>query len=62
MVNHAGVRELELADVTFSPILNSKRSIEILVGADHYFNRVSGEVRKIQGSLVALKTDFGWAL
>lgn len=62
VVDLAGVGELELADVTLSPFLNSARSIEILVGADHYWNMVSGEVRKIQGSLVALKTDFGWTL
>ncbi|XP_040066221.1 uncharacterized protein LOC120839888 [Ixodes scapularis] len=62
VVDLAGVGELELADVTLSPFLNSKRSIEILVGADHYWNMVSGEVRKIHGSLVALKTDFGWTL
>ncbi|XP_040071513.1 uncharacterized protein LOC120844020 [Ixodes scapularis] len=62
VVDLAGVGELELADVTFPPFLNSKRNIEILVGADQYWNMVSGEVRKIHGSLVALKTDFGWTL
>lgn len=62
VVDLAGVGELQLANVTFSPFLNSKRSIEILVGADHYWNMVSGEVRNIHGSLVALKTDFGWTL
>lgn len=52
----------ELEVVTFPPAYELTQAIEILVGADHYWRILSGEARKLEGPLVAVKTDFGWIL
>ncbi|KAH7969957.1 hypothetical protein HPB52_023090 [Rhipicephalus sanguineus] len=57
-----GVADLQLADVAISPTRGDRSDIEILIGADSYWRIVSGEVRAIEGALVALNTDFGWTL
>lgn len=62
VIETAGLAELELADVTLPPAFKPTQAIEILVGADHYWRIVSGEVCRLEGSLVAVKTDFGWTL
>lgn len=58
----AGTEDLELADVTLAPARNDNWDIEVLIGADSYWSIVNGEVRNLQGSLVAVNTDFGWTL
>lgn len=62
LIKTAGLAELELADVTLPPACKPTQAIEILVGADYYWKIVSGDVRKLEGSLSAVKTDFGWTL
>ena len=58
MSSYIHLQGLELAD-TFS---SSDKEIGILIGADHYYDVVSGEV--IKGSLgpVATSSKFGWLL
>ena len=58
MSSYTHLQGLELAD-TFS---SSDKEIGILIGADHYYDVVSGEV--IKGSLgpVATSSKFGWLL
>lgn len=58
----AGTEDLKLADVTLAPARNGNREIEALIGADGYRSIVNGEVRNLQGSLVAVNIDFGWTL
>ncbi|XP_070384802.1 uncharacterized protein [Dermacentor albipictus] len=52
----------ELADVTVAPAHLMGSGIDILIGADYYWTLVCGEVKKLQGALVAVKTEFGWTL
>lgn len=62
VVQTIGEVGLDLADVAVSPALRNSEKIDVLIGADYYWEIVSGEVRKLHGSLVAVKTDFGWTL
>ncbi|XP_070380720.1 uncharacterized protein [Dermacentor albipictus] len=52
----------ELADMTVAPAHLMGGGIDILIGADYYWTLVCGEVKKLQGALVAVKTEFGWTL
>ncbi|XP_037503101.1 uncharacterized protein LOC119377876 [Rhipicephalus sanguineus] len=52
----------ELADVTVAPAHLARSGIDILIGADYYWALVYGDFKKLQGTLVALKTKFGWTL
>lgn len=52
----------DLADVTLPPAQLEQNGIGILIGADYYWSLVTGEVQKLQGGLVAIKTHFGWTL
>ncbi|XP_070382504.1 uncharacterized protein [Dermacentor albipictus] len=52
----------ELADVTVAPAHLMGSGIDILIGADYYWTLVCGEEKKLQGALVAVKTEFGWTL
>ncbi|XP_037508690.1 uncharacterized protein LOC119385289 [Rhipicephalus sanguineus] len=52
----------ELADVTVAPAHLARSGIDILIGADYYWSLVYGVFKKLQGTLVALKTKFGWTL
>ncbi|XP_075531538.1 uncharacterized protein LOC142564428 [Dermacentor variabilis] len=52
----------ELADMTVAPAHLIESGIDILIGADYYWTLVCGEVKKLQGALVAVKTEFGWTL
>ncbi|XP_037515449.1 uncharacterized protein LOC119391870 [Rhipicephalus sanguineus] len=52
----------ELADVTVAPAHLARSGIDILIGADYYWSLVYGDFKKLQGTLVALKTKFGWTL
>lgn len=62
VVQTIGEVGLDLADIAVSPALRNSEKIDVLIGADYYWEIVSGEVRKLHGSLVAVKTDFGWTL
>ncbi|XP_040069808.1 uncharacterized protein LOC120842711 [Ixodes scapularis] len=62
VVQGVQVQIAELADVTLPPAQLTRHGIDILIGADYYWTLVSGEVQKVQGALVAVKTDFGWTL
>lgn len=62
VVRDIGEVGLDLADVAVFPARPASENIEVLIGADYYWEIVSGEVRKLHGSLVAVKTDFGWTL
>lgn len=51
-----------LTDVILPPAQLTRSGFYILIGADYYWTFVTGEVQKLQGALVAVKTDFGWTL
>ncbi|KAM7284179.1 uncharacterized protein ISCGN_001276, partial [Ixodes scapularis] len=62
VVQGVQVQIAELADVTLPPAQLTRHGIDILIGAVYYWTLVSGEVQKVQGALVAVRTDFGWIL
>ena len=41
---------------------NSDSQIDVLVGADHYWNLMAGEVKRGSKGPVAIKTILGWVL
>ena len=51
---------LEIADANL--VIDSSSEIDILIGADHYYNVVKDEVRRGNEGLIAFDTKFGWVL
>ncbi|KAL1442924.1 hypothetical protein MTO96_046186 [Rhipicephalus appendiculatus] len=61
IANIAQEQGLELADVVpdgYHPGFG----VELLVGADHYWDITTGSVKRINERLVAVETVFGWSL
>ncbi|KAL1458873.1 hypothetical protein MTO96_027636, partial [Rhipicephalus appendiculatus] len=61
IANIAQEQGLELADVVpdgYHPGFG----VELLVGADHYWDITTGSVKRINERLVAEETVFGWSL
>ena len=52
------LRGLQLADNVASP----RKRIDLLIGADHFYEFVSGEVIKGSSGPVAIKSNLGWLL
>ncbi|XP_054711322.1 uncharacterized protein LOC129220912 [Uloborus diversus] len=51
------LRNLILADS-----LDSQQPVGILIGADYYYNIVTGHIKRLNKNLVAVETIFGWSL
>lgn len=54
------LKDVELAD--FDPNLNDDKSIDILVGADYYWQFVTGEVVRGSDGPTAMSSKLGWLL
>ncbi|XP_037520857.1 uncharacterized protein LOC119397504 [Rhipicephalus sanguineus] len=61
IANIAQEQGLELAD-TVPDGYHPGVGVELLVGADHYWDITTGSVKRLTEKLVAVETAFGWAL
>ncbi|XP_054706720.1 uncharacterized protein LOC129216531 [Uloborus diversus] len=51
-----------LKNMTLADFPESKEPITILIGADYYYNVVTGNIKHLSKALVAVETIFGWCL
>ena len=56
--NHAHLKDIVLLEC----ISEENVAVDILVGADQYWNIANGEVRREESRPVAMNTRFGWTL
>ena len=54
--NHGHLKDIVLSECI------SEENLDILIGADQYWNIGNGEVRRRGSGPVAMKTRFGWTL
>ncbi|XP_054706547.1 uncharacterized protein LOC129216358 [Uloborus diversus] len=52
----------QLKNLTLADFPESKEPITILIGADYYYNVVTGNIKHLSKTLVAVETIFGWCL
>ena len=53
------LNNIQLSDCNVN---NSDSSIDILIGADHYWHFMTGEVKRRSKGPAAIKTTLGWVL
>ena len=53
------LKDMRLAD---NNVIKSNKEVELLVGANFYWNCITGRTRRISKSLVACESVFGWIL
>lgn len=56
------VNNMQLADDSFQDRDSSRRKVQILLGADVYWDIVSGHVTRLPNSIVGMNSLFGWIL
>ncbi|KAL1440370.1 hypothetical protein MTO96_001194 [Rhipicephalus appendiculatus] len=61
IANIAQEQGLELADVVPDGY-HPEFGVQLLVGADHYWDIMTGSVKRVNERLVAVETVFGWTL
>lgn len=61
-VNHPAIEGLQLADAVTNEGLQPLEGINLLIGADNYWQIVTGEYLKLSSDLVAVNTKLGWAI
>ncbi|GFS70172.1 integrase_H2C2 domain-containing protein [Nephila pilipes] len=60
IMNELTMKGINLYDVDYGVFGNE--NISLIIGADHYFNIVSGEMKRLNPKLVAIESKFGWLL
>ena len=56
------MQDLQLSDLKILEGRQSDSSIDILIGADYYFNILTGEMVQGESGPVAVNSDFGWVV
>ena len=59
VLNSKNLRNLQLADNYAD---DEDREIHLLIGLDHYYNCITGKVKRAKDQPVAIETVFGWML
>ena len=50
---------LQLAD---DSLLNNDANVDILIGSDHYYDIITGEIQRGDGGPCAVNSEFGWLI
>ncbi|CAB4038631.1 Hypothetical predicted protein, partial [Paramuricea clavata] len=56
------LQELQLSDLNILEGRQNDSSIDILIGADYYFDILTGEMVRDESGPVAINSDFGWVV
>jgi hypothetical protein len=56
------LQDLQLSDLNILEGRQSDSSIDILIGADYYFDILTGEMVRGESGPVAVNSDFGWVV
>ena len=59
ILNSRNLRNLQLAD---DYMKDEEKEIHILIGLDHYYNFITGRIKRASQQPVAIETVFGWML
>ncbi|GFU46968.1 integrase catalytic domain-containing protein [Nephila pilipes] len=60
IINELKTEGINLCDVDYGVF--GRENISLLAGTDHYFNIVSGKIKRLNQKLVAIESKFGWLL
>ena len=56
------LQDLQLSDINILAGRQTDSDIDILIGADYYFDILTGEMIRDEGGPVAINTEFGWVV